>query len=167
MSDNNHLGTSNLNVDRMKRKSRAVWQTNAPSNNPYANAPSTGRPRSRSRGNTAASIYANPYADVGSQHGANNNSNSNLLAVPGSGSSPYGDLNASKQHNRRLSIHVSARQHGRSFSQVNPIDVANPPPLPNIAGLDVKSSELSIAQRYRKKSVKDRLRKLMITTKHY
>lgn len=150
MSDNNHLGTSNLNVDRMKRKSRAVWQTNAPSSNPYANAPSTGRPRSRSRGNTAASIYANPYADVGSQHGANNNSNSNLLAVPGSGSSPYGDLNASKQHNRRLSIHVSARQHGRSFSQVNPIDVANPPPLPNIAGLDVKSSELSIAQKISK-----------------
>ncbi|RCK57770.1 Exocyst complex component EXO84 [Candida viswanathii] len=153
MEDNNHLGTRDLNVDRMKRKSRAVWQTNTPANNPYANAPSTGRPRSRSRGNTAASSYPNPYADVGAQSSGgnnNNNNNNNLLAVPGSGSSPYGDLNASKQQNRRLSIHVSARQHGRSFSQVNPADTANLPPLPNLAGIEVRPTELSIEQKISK-----------------
>ena len=34
-----------------------------------------------------------------------------------------------------MSIHVSARQHGRSFSQTGPIDMANLPALPKIGGV--------------------------------
>ena len=34
-----------------------------------------------------------------------------------------------------MSIHVSARQHGRSFSQTGPIDMANLLALPKIGGV--------------------------------
>ncbi len=131
---------SSLQVEKLRnRKSRAVWQNNNTSthNNPYANL-STGE-KSRSRHNTGSS-YVSPYGGGNGEENAytgnNNKSNTsgNLLQVPGAGGGG-GDLNSNKKQSRRMSIHVSARQHGRSFSQTGPIDMANLPALPKIGGV--------------------------------
>ena len=120
---------SSLQVEKLRnRKSRAVWQNNNTSthNNPYANL-STGE-KSRSRHNTGSSYvsYGGGNGEENAYTGNNNKSNTsgNLLQVPGAGGGG-GDLNSNKKQSRRMSIHVSARQHGRSFSQTGPIDMAN------------------------------------------
>ncbi|CAX41067.1 U1 SNP1-associating protein, putative [Candida dubliniensis CD36] len=152
----NPESNSSLQVEKLRnRKSRAVWQNNNTNvhNNPYANL-STGE-RSRSRRNTGSS-YVSPYGigtgDENVYTGNSNNNNNkpstggNLLQVPGA----HGDLNSNKKQNRRLSIHVSARQHGRSISQVGPIDMANLPALPKLgseAMAKSKSTDLTIEQK--------------------